>query len=75
MKHISILVPRGDCSLTNIEGTHQILRRVNGYLQEMGRQPLFTTQLVGQDNEIRELSCQGDELLKPALVAGFVFLD
>jgi transcriptional regulator GlxA family with amidase domain len=53
MKHISILVPRGDCSLTNIEGTHQILRRVNGYLQEMGREPLFTIQLVGQDNEIR----------------------
>ena len=53
MKHISILVPRGDCSLTNIEGTLQILRRVNGYLQERGRKPLFSIQLVGQDNEIR----------------------
>lgn len=53
MKHISILVPRGDCSLTNIEGTHQIFHRVNGYLQEMGRKPLFTIQLVGQDTEIR----------------------
>ncbi len=53
MKHISILVPRGDCSLANIEGTHQILRRVNGYLQEMDREPLFTIQLVGQDNLIR----------------------
>ena len=53
MKHISILIPRGDCSLTNIEGTHQILHRVNGYLQERGREPLFAIQLVGQDNEIR----------------------
>lgn len=52
MKHVSILVPRGDCSLANIEGTHQILGRVNGYLQEMGREPLFFIQLVGQDNVI-----------------------
>ena len=47
MKHISILVPEGDCSLTNIEGTHQILLRVNDYLEEAGRSPLFIIQLVG----------------------------
>jgi transcriptional regulator GlxA family with amidase domain len=53
MKHISILVPIGDCSLTNIEGTHQILRRVNDYLAEAGREPLFTIQLVGARHEIK----------------------
>ncbi|MDB5230853.1 MAG: transcriptional regulator, AraC family [Chitinophagaceae bacterium] len=47
MKHISILVPRGHCSVTNIEGTHQIFLEVNGVLAEMGRPPLFDIQLVG----------------------------
>jgi transcriptional regulator GlxA family with amidase domain len=53
MKHISILVPEGDCSLANIEGTHQIFCRVNGYLAEVGRGPEFIVQLVGQHEEIR----------------------
>ena len=53
MKHISILVPTGDCSLTNIEGTHQILTRVNDYLAGAGREPLFAVQLVGAHPEIR----------------------
>ena len=43
MKHVSILVPEGDCSVTNIEGTHQILSRVNDYLADLGRPPAFTT--------------------------------
>jgi transcriptional regulator GlxA family with amidase domain len=47
MKHVSILVPEGDCSLTNIEGTHQILCKVNDYLAEEGRSPEFIVQLVG----------------------------
>jgi transcriptional regulator GlxA family with amidase domain len=51
MKHISILVPEGDCSLTNIEGTHQILCRLNDYLAEEGREPEFIVQLVGQHPE------------------------
>jgi transcriptional regulator GlxA family with amidase domain len=53
MKHVSILVPEGDCSVTNIEGTHQILSRVNEYLAELGRPPAFTIKLVGLHHEIR----------------------
>ncbi len=53
MKHVSILVPEGDCSLTNIEGTHQILRKVNDYLAALGRPPMFTVQLVGLHREVR----------------------
>lgn len=53
MKHVSILVPRGDCSVTNIEGTHQILHRINGYLEEAGRPPVFHIQLVGEQPDIR----------------------
>jgi transcriptional regulator GlxA family with amidase domain len=51
MKHISILVPEGDCSLTNIEGTHQIMCRLNDFLAEQGRRPEFIVQLVGQHKE------------------------
>jgi transcriptional regulator GlxA family with amidase domain len=51
MKHVSILVPDGDCSVTNIEGTHQILLRVNGYLEEAELPPLFNVQLVGLRKE------------------------
>ncbi|MFL5809927.1 MAG: GlxA family transcriptional regulator [Flavisolibacter sp.] len=53
MKHISILVPEGDISVTNIEGTHQIFSEVNGLLARAGRPPLFTIQLVGLRKETR----------------------
>ena len=53
MKHVSILVPEGDCSVTNIEGTHQILSRVNDYLAALGQPPVFTINLVGLHHEIR----------------------
>jgi transcriptional regulator GlxA family with amidase domain len=53
MKHISILVPEGDCSLTHIEATHQILLQVNTFLQSMDKPPLLTIQLVGLHNEPR----------------------
>jgi transcriptional regulator GlxA family with amidase domain len=53
MKHISILVPEGDCSLTNIEGTHQIFSEVNSLLIREGKQPLFTIQLVGLNKQTR----------------------
>jgi transcriptional regulator GlxA family with amidase domain len=52
MKHISILVPNGDCSLVNIEGTHQILSRVNEYLVKAGEPPLFEIQLVGLEKDV-----------------------
>ncbi|UYQ92342.1 helix-turn-helix domain-containing protein [Chitinophaga horti] len=47
MKHISIIIPRGHCSLPNIDGTHQIFGEVNGFMKAMGREPLFKVQLVG----------------------------
>jgi transcriptional regulator GlxA family with amidase domain len=47
MKHISILIPEGECSLVNIEGTHQIFTEINSMLARAGRPPLFTVQLVG----------------------------
>lgn len=47
MKHISILIPEGDCSLVNIEGCHQIFNEVNSVLARSGKDPLFHVQLVG----------------------------
>ena len=47
MKHVSILVPLGHSSITNIEGTHQILHEANGFRTAAGKDPLFNIQLVG----------------------------
>ena len=47
MKHVSILIPLGHCSVTNIEGTQQILSEVNSLCDAMGRERLFNIQLVG----------------------------
>lgn len=47
MKHVSILVPRGMSSLTNIEGSYQLLSEVNSMMLEMGRDPIFDIKLVG----------------------------
>jgi transcriptional regulator GlxA family with amidase domain len=51
MKHISILVPLGHCSLPNIDGTHQILSEVNKFSEMMGQPPVFKIQLVGLRKE------------------------
>jgi transcriptional regulator GlxA family with amidase domain len=51
MKHISILIPEGDCSLTHIEATHQILSEVNVFLAGRGKPPLWTVQLVSLRQE------------------------
>ncbi|MEX1212643.1 MAG: hypothetical protein WEA36_07345 [Balneolaceae bacterium] len=56
MKHISILIPRGNTSIVNIGGTHQILSMVNEVLQKMGRNPVFDIHLLGLDRETRQSS-------------------
>ena len=51
MKHVSILIPEGDCSLVNIEGAHQIFNEVNSILARIGKLPVFKVQLVGFQKE------------------------
>ncbi len=51
MKHISILIPLGNSSLVNIEGSYQILSEVNKIQAETGQPPLFNIQLVGLSHE------------------------
>jgi transcriptional regulator GlxA family with amidase domain len=47
MKHISILVPKGDVALSCIEGSFTVFNKVNDFLINMGKPPLFQVQLVG----------------------------
>jgi transcriptional regulator GlxA family with amidase domain len=51
MKHISILIPEGDCSITHIEASHQILSEVNAFLASKDRDPLFEIDLVGLNRD------------------------
>src|SRR3569833_537571 len=71
MKHISIVVPEGECSITNIEGTQQILQRVNGYLSDAGRPPLFNVQIVGQYPEITMKN--GIYCIRPEILIGELY--
>lgn len=47
MLHVSILIPEGDCSLTHIEASYQILNEVNNFLRAEEREPIFQVQLIG----------------------------
>jgi transcriptional regulator GlxA family with amidase domain len=51
MKNISILVPKGAAALGCIEGSFIGFNRANEVLVKMGKQPLFTIQLVGLTTE------------------------
>ena len=47
MKHISILVPKGQYSIVNIAGAHQILNWANEWFIQQTRKPLFKIDFVG----------------------------
>jgi transcriptional regulator GlxA family with amidase domain len=51
MKHISILVPKGDIALSCIEGSFTVFNGVNAFLENRGKPALFKIQLVGLTNE------------------------
>ena len=54
MIHISVLVPQGDCSLSNLEATHKMFNMANENLVRIGHQPLFKVQLVATQNDTRK---------------------
>ncbi|WP_186755090.1 GlxA family transcriptional regulator [Echinicola salinicaeni] len=47
MKHISILVPDGDSSLSNLEATFKMFNMANESFLKRGKSPAFETHLVG----------------------------
>ncbi|MFB9864821.1 GlxA family transcriptional regulator [Rufibacter immobilis] len=53
MKHISLLIPEGDVSFSNLEATYKMFTKVNEALQRTGQEPLFQVQLVGLTQDAR----------------------
>jgi transcriptional regulator GlxA family with amidase domain len=53
MKHVSILVPKGEAALSCIEGPYILFNKVNDFLESMGKQRLFNVQLVGLNEEAK----------------------
>lgn len=53
MKHISILVPEGDSSLSNLEATFKMFNMTNNALQRAGKSAMFDTHLVGTHKKAR----------------------
>ena len=51
MKHVSILVPHGAVALGCIEGSFKLFNQVNTFLENKGKSPLFSIQLVGLTKE------------------------
>lgn len=47
MKHVSVLIPQGETSLSNIEATYKMFSKVNEALERMRKPPLFKINLVG----------------------------
>ena len=47
MKHLTIIVPKGENNLSSITGTYEIFNKANDYRKENGRQELFRIQLAG----------------------------
>lgn len=66
MKSVSIIIPRGQFSMVNVEGTHHMLSWVNGFLQSNGERPLFKLQMVGLDLEATQQ--QGLYTVKPQVL-------
>lgn len=54
MIHVSILIPRGQISVVNVAGTHQIFNQVNSFLNEWGKSTLFDLHLVGLKETMAE---------------------
>ncbi|MEJ7647055.1 MAG: DJ-1/PfpI family protein [Chryseolinea sp.] len=54
MRHISIIVPLGQSSLVNIEGSLQILSEINVLRAARGKDPLFHIQLVGLAKQVSQ---------------------
>src|ERR1700704_2778000 len=67
MKHISILVLK-DATMVSIDGTLQMLSRINDFLRYHRKEPFYNIELVGLTKNIKinngTYSIQSDKLLK-----------
>lgn len=70
MKHVSILIPLGHCSVTNIEGSQQILSEVNNFCLRTGKPACFKVQMVGLVHDSSQRN--GSFVINPDLLIGEV---
>src|SRR5687768_14403805 len=52
MKHISILIPKGEVVMGTIEGPHKVFNQINDFLADLGKPPIFDVKLVGLTKDI-----------------------
>jgi transcriptional regulator GlxA family with amidase domain len=52
MKHLTLLVPKGENNLSSIAGAYKILSRANSLWQERGNDPVFQIQMAGLQKEV-----------------------
>lgn len=51
MKHLSILVPKGQNNLSSIVGPYKIFNRANACFEEEGKEKVFDIELLGANNK------------------------
>ena len=78
MKNVAILIPSGDISVSNVEGTHHILTEVNKALIRAGKPRLFDIHLVGprRDSRIKNnfFSIHADVLIEDGVQFDLVII-
>jgi transcriptional regulator GlxA family with amidase domain len=52
MKHVTIVVPKGQTVLSSITGSFEILTRANAYWQSKGKQSLLNVSIAGFEREL-----------------------
>jgi len=53
MKHVTIIVPKGDANLNSIAGSFQILSRANEYWRKLGNKPMIEICIAGFVTELK----------------------
>jgi len=51
MKHVTIVVPKGNVNLSSITGSFEILTRANTYWQKIGNKPMYEVQIAAFETE------------------------
>lgn len=52
MKHLTILVPKGNNNLSSIVGTYKVFKRANAYRRDAGKPEVFKVELAGLTKKV-----------------------
>jgi transcriptional regulator GlxA family with amidase domain len=70
MKHLTILVPKGENNLSSIVGSYKIFTRANEYWKKTGKKELFKIQLAGTSKKVEYY--EGLFSVKPHVAIGAI---